>query len=431
MKKILSKISLLSLIAMVMLGLQLTSCSNDETIDGKKHEAYVLERFSDNPYLAEVWWGEDYDPTYATEFYNKSYNQPTSAGGCSSWHKDNFHGRNLDWMMHDFALLIIHSPKTKKVKYASVKILSGNDKLNKAFLDANTTIPESMRSYLPAGAVDGINECGVVINHNIVPYDGADYEKNGETNSVLVCSLVLDNCATAKEAVALLEKKSVTQAIVAKAHDYSHFMISDKTSSYVVEWTGKEFHSTEFKSDGKGNYLSEKGTPAIMTNYFVWKAEKYGLGTAEYFLNHPEGAGVERFWAIEKQLPEAKTVDDHLKICKSVWYKQFCEGKTDWATENAGFYGYSEAYGKSWWTMDGQNIHWVDSKNMYDAAKELINSEEMQGYYNDFKANGTQLAPNNEFWHTSHCVVYDTKAKKGYLIMQEGMFSSNVVEFGI
>lgn len=431
MTKIISRIPLLSMMAMVLFGLQLTSCTGDDAPKEQEHEAYVIERFADNPYLGEVWWGDDYDTDYATEYYNNYYNHPSSAGGCSSWHKGHLHGRNFDWMMHDFALLIVHTPKSDKVKYASVRVLSGNDVLNKDFMDTNNTIPVDMRKYLPAGAVDGINECGVVINHNIVPYDGAEYEKNGETNSVIIIDLVLNNCATAKEAVELLKSKSVTMALVPLAHDYSHFMISDKNSTYVVEWTGKDFHATEFKSDGNGNYLSAKGTPAIMTNYFVWKAEEYGLGTKEFFLSHPEATGVERFWTIEKQLPQAQTVEDHLNICKSVWYKQFCQGKTDWATENAGFYGYYEEADMCWWTMDGENIHWVDSDNIYDAAKEMINSEDMQGYYNAFNNEGDQLSPTNEFWYTSHCVVYDQDALKGYLIMQEGMFSQKVIEFGI
>jgi len=420
------KKNLQSVLTIVGLALGFTACSDNS------HEVYQINKFANNPYLAEVWWGDDYDSLDAQKFLKEKYNQPTEAGGCTSWHKGDFHGRNIDWMMRDYATIIIHMPRSKDVKYASVSLLAGNPVAVKSMLDDNTTIPEKYRNTLAASIVDGMNEKGVVINHNIVPYDDAEYEKNGDLTTTMVCRYVLDNCATAKEAVDLLASKKVTQAVVKIAHDYSHFMISDPTSSYVVEWIDGMFTATEFKADGKGDYISANGQKAIMTNYFVGIAERYGLGTNEFFKHHNTGAGVERTQTVDKMLETANTVEDHINICKAVWYKPFCEGKTQWYTENAGSYGYDEKTGKAYWCRpDGTDIHVMDNDDVYAAAKELFGSNVMTDYYADFKANGSAISPTNDYWYTQHSVVYDIKNLKGYLIMQEGMFSQDVVEFRI
>jgi len=297
-------------------------------------------------------------------------------------------------------------------------------------IDENTIIPAESRNTMVAAVIDGMNEKGVVINHNIVPYDGANYEKNGYISSVMLCRYILDNCASAAEAKKLMENTSVTQAIVAKAHDYSHFMVSDPECSYVFEWINGKFVPTQYKSDGNGYFVSPKGQKAIMTNYFVNMAEKYGLGTQEFFMNHPSGAGVERARIIDEKLKSANTVNDHLGICKKVWFKQFCYGTTDWYTENSGSYGYDANLKKAYYTQ-GDKKFYMDTENIYDAAKAYNSSPEMLAEYDDFKANGTELGPNNNYWYTQHSVVYDIKNLKGYLIMQEGMFSEKVVEFGI
>lgn len=406
-----------------------TGCTKNEDSDSNKtHQTYEINKFADNPYLAEVWWGDDFDFESARVALNNKYSQPAEAGGCSSWHKGNLHGRNIDWMMRDYATIIIHMPKSKDVKYASVSLLAGNPIGVKSLIDNNTTIPAEYRNILAASVIDGMNEKGVAINHNIVPYDGAAYEKNGYLTSVIICRYILDNCASAEEARALLEKTSVTQALVGKAHDYSHFMVSDPDCTYVFEWIDGKFVPTKFKSNGD-NYVSPKGQNAIMTNYFVDMAEKYGLGTQDFLKNHLSGAGVERTRIIDEQLKSAKTVDDNLKICKSVWYGQFASGTTGWYTENSGSYGYDAVSNKSYYWQGDKKVY-LDTDDIYEAAKAYDKSEEMQEEYADYRAH-SELNSTNSNWFTQHSVVYDLKNLKGYLIMQEGMFSDKVIEFGI
>ena len=418
----------------------LTSCAGGK----KSAEApYAIKTFEDNPYLAEVWIGNDYDESVALETLCKRYNdnsaaadttQASEGGACSSWHKDNFHGRNIDWTMKDFATVIVHMPKNveKGIKYASVGLIAGNPAFTKDFIHNTTEIPENLRTLLPATVVDGMNECGVAINHNIVPYDGKAYEKNGELPSLMLCRYVLDHFATAEEAVEGLRDMTVTQAVVKIGNDYSHFMISDPTSTYVVEWIDGQFTATEFKADGNGNYISAAGEPAVMTNYFVGMAEKDGLATPAFYREHPVAEGVERAQIIMDQLPEAKTLEDHINICKSVWYSQFCKGQTQWYTENSGNCGIDEATGKAyWWYPTKENIHWMDNDDVLGAEKAMMDSPEMQGYYNDFNTNWNKCDPDNTYWYTQHSVVYDLKALKGYIIMQEGICNDKPVEITV
>lgn len=408
-----------------------TSCDkNDEPESEKKYQAYEIKKFENNPYLAEVWWGTDYDFESARTALNNKYNQPAQAGGCSSWHKGNFHGRNIDWMMYDYATVIIHMPKSKDVKYASVSLLAGNPTAVKSMIDNNTIVPAESRNILAAAVVDGMNEKGVAINHNIVPYEGAAYEKNGYITSVMLCRYILDNCASAQEAKELLDSLAVTQAIVEKAHDYSHFMVSDPKCSYVFEWINGKFVATLFETKDNVNFTSKNGQTAIMTNYFVDMAEKYGLGTQEFYKNHSTGAGVERTQIIDEQLKSAQTVTDHLNICKKVWYRQFCNGTSGWYTENAGLYGYSAKNDKAYYCQ-GDSVIYMDTDSVYAAAKAYYNSPEMQDYFAGFKTYANKLVEGNNYWYTQHSVVYDLKNLKGYLIMQEGMFNKEVIEFGI
>lgn len=419
---------------------QAVSCCNSEKT------SYKINLFAEQPALAEVWWGEDYDEIAGREvtvnrFAELSKLKKSSEGGrnseggaCSAWHKDSFHGRNIDWNMCDFATIIVHMPKneSKGIKYASVSLSTGDPAITVDFIKSCKVIPEEYRLLIPSVAVDGINECGVAINHNIVPYEGKTYEKNGELPSSMVCRYVLDNCATAREAIDSLRKKNVTQSLVDFAGDYSHFFISDPNSSFVVEWINGEFTSTEFKDDGNGNYISKNGEPAIMTNYFVGLAEKYGLGTKEFFLRHERAMGYERALTIKEQLPEAKTVEDHLDICKSVWNRQYCLGETEWYSDLAGNYGFDAEQGKAyWWYPTRENMHWIDTDDIYSVAKAAFLSPDYQEYYIDFKENWDKCVAGNPYWYTQHSVVYDLKNLKGYILMQEGLNGKKIVEVGI
>ena len=442
------KISLiLALVALVMASCK-TAGNADKKTDNASHEAYKIVKFENNPYMAEVRWGEDYDQAVTLEkvqtYLKKRAEEAekAAAGGCTSFRKDQLHGRNIDWTMQPFVSLIIHMPKTDKVKYSSVSVIAGSPSMTKEVIDKNEFVPEDLRTTLPASVVDGINEKGVVINHNIVPYDKdrkPAYTQDGDIPSLMVCRYVLDNCGTAKEAIDSLQAKKVSQSVVKVAGDYSHFMISDPTETYVVEWVNDQFVYTKFENkDGKGEFISEKGNPAIMTNFFVALGEKYGVGTPEFYKNHPYADGVERFDTVKAQLPKAKTVDDFMNICKSVWYKKFCEGKTNWLTENAGvLYSYDDATGKAFWCegrdKDGKpiNQHMMDNDDVYAAAKAAFASDFQKNYYKEFLANWNEPKAGNTYWFTQHSVVYDIKNLKAYIIVQEGHDNPEMYEFGI
>ena len=441
----------------LLLATALVSCSGNKPAE--THEAYRINKFENDPYVAEVWWGQDYDEAAAVAYLDGRFHyldtvaatsQEASAieqetassaateqpqGLCSSWRKGDYHGRNIDWTMQDFVSLVIHMPKIGD-HHAWVGVIAGASSCNKDLVDQNEMIPEQMRAYLPTMVVDGINDCGVCINHNIVPYDQKlkpAYAETGDIVSSQLVAHVLSNCATAAAAVEEFQNHTkVAQSIVKIAHDYSHFLLSDPTESYVLEWVNNEYVATRFTRAEDDMFRSANGNPAIMTNFFVAEGEKYGVGTQEFYVHHPMAAGVERYNVIAEMLPAAQTEEDHMNICRAVWYKPFCEGDRFWPTENAGNYGLDTEKGKAYWywpTPD--DIHYMETDSIYAAAVEMLGSEGFQSYFVDFKANHNKLEKGNGYWYTQHSVVFNIKERSCAFIGMEGQFCADIKHFTV
>lgn len=119
---------------------------------------------------------------------------------------------------------------------------------------------------------------------------------------------------------------------------------------------------------------------------------------------------------------------------KSVWYiKHFMADKSLWYTENA----IPIAYGKDaqgWYYMDGDQRVACDGAQ---AAQVGYWNAAMEGYWARYEAQFGKLSDphvkENKFWETSHSVVYDLKAKKGYVMPFENFYSMDgkPIEFSL
>ena len=408
------------------------SCS-----DGPKHQPQPNENYEflhTQEHTAIVNWNpEDYNFEEGNKYYMEYYAKAEEAlkGGCSSWRNGNFHGRNLDWNQADFGCLIIRMPKGENVEHASVATLNGSKTVTWDFINEGTLTPEQ-KKYLPCVVVDGINDAGVAININIVPHDPAKtYIGNTEGNlsSQCVVRYVLDNADSVDEALTLLSKKEVRQSIVGIAGDETHYMISDPKETAVVEFINKEMKVTRYTSQDDGFY-SPKGNPAIMTNMYDYAIEQYGFGNEEMFDEFPYGMGVERWASIKEQYANAKqSIEENFAIAKSVWYfDNFMAKKTAWYTENA----VSTVYGKDaegwWFKPEG-----AESTEVVRAAN---HKEAIQGFYDAFMptywanyeakySTGDPHKKGNDYWETSHSVIYDVNNKIGYLYPFENRYESS------
>lgn len=414
----------LKIAATLIMATCLFSCR--EEVD--KTEYYTFSETShDN--TAEVTWNpEDFDFDTANAYYTENFSElieSGNVGACSSWRNGNYHGRNLDWLQGDFGCLIIKMPKGGRVRHSSVALLNAVSVINRQFLKEGRFTGND--KYLPAVVVDGINDAGVAININIVPHvAGTPYIQDGDLTSQCVVRYVLDNAGSVDEAIKLLEGRRISQDLIALADDETHYMISDKHSTAVVEFDGYDMVVTRFESKGNG-YYSPEGNPAIMTNMYDYAIERWGFKTQELFENHPLAMGVERWETIRNQYDKAAaSVDSNIGIAKSVWYFQnFMVDKVLWYSENA----IPSSYGKDaagWYYMDDEervscNDHFSAQNGYWKAA--------MEKYWSDYDTiYGVLPDPHvedNPFWETSHTVIYDLDAKKGYLIPFENYYSKD------
>lgn len=388
---------------------------NPEDYDFEEGNVYCAERFQE---LVKVKSNENED---------ENENSVVAAGGCSSWRNGRFHGRNLDWNQMDFACLVVQMPKGDNVKHASVALLNGNTLTTQEFLKKGV-IEDKYKKVLPCLVVDGINDAGVAANVNIVTHTPGDkyVYKEGDLSCLCVVRYVLDNAGSVKEAIQLLKGRKVRQDLVELVGDETHYMISDKDMTAVVEFDNGEMVVTEFNK-GENGFYSENNTPAIMTNLYDFAIERYGIDTDEFYEHHPLSMGVERWKTIEEQYAKAaNSVMDNGVIAQSVWYfKNFMAEKKPWLSENA----VPTAYGKDaegWYFMkDGVR----EARESFKAAETGFWNGYMSGYWTKYaETYGKMKDPHvkgNTYWETSHSVVYDLDEKVGYLWPFENFYSED------
>lgn len=418
-----------AVLATAVICASVSSCSKEDPF----HSDYKMVIKQPNTAVV-VWNPADYDFNKGNAAILDKYGEmekqllKENAGACSSWRNGSFHGRNLDWYQADYGCLIIQMPKGNGVKHASVALVNSNKTVTQDFIKTGK-ISDDLKSVLPCTAVDGINDAGVAININIVPHQPGDnyIGEEGDLSSQCVVRYVLDNASSTEEAVRLIEKKKVRQAIVNIAGDETHYMISDKDRTAVVEFVKGVMKVTWFDKKGDGWY-SQNSNPAIMTNFYVYAGEQNGMGTDAFYDFHPTAMGVERWNTIKDQYSTASAnVKANLAIAKSVWYfKNFMTDKKVWLSENAVA---RVGYGKDadgWYYMSGTTRVSCDGvlaaqKGYWDTA--------MEAYWAKYdKEYGSKPDPHiegNSFWETSHTVIYDIENKVGYLYPFENAYSAN------
>lgn len=414
--------------ALMIMGM--ASCS------GKKEVApnyFEMQKIQDNT-SSVLWNPEVYDFEAANQYVTERFElisenmKQMTSGACTSWRNGQFHGRNLDWYQSNYGCLIVQMPKGGNVKHASVATVNASTVVTQDFINQGV-ISDELRKVLPATSTDGINDAGVAVNINIVPHQPGDkyIGKEGDISSVCVVRYVLDNAGSVSEAIDLLSGKSINQSIVALAGDEAHYMISNQDTTAVVEFPQGEMTVTYFTNNGEGWY-SPNGNPAVMANFYDCVAEQYPAGSEEFYNNHPTAMGVERWQTVKAQFDNAKKdVASNYAIANSVWYfKSLMTEKKLWYSENAvpgAGYGMDE---QGWYYMTkGER---VNTENAEQAMKGYWDAN-MENYWQRYEQQyGSMDDPHvagNMFWETSHSVVFDIQAKKGYLYPFENRYSQN------
>lgn len=169
-------------------------------------------------------------------------------------------GRNFDWGSCN--ALIVQTRPTDG--YASVSTV------NMDFLNLGLDMPEEMQMRLlsvaaPFAPMDGMNEKGLCVAVLMIQDSPAFAQDTGKPDltTTTAVRLLLDKAADVEEAVELLAQYDMH----ASAGMMVHFALADaKGRSVAIEYIANEMIVTE--------------TP-IVTNYYLFPGEKYGIGTEE------------------------------------------------------------------------------------------------------------------------------------------------------
>lgn len=325
-------------------------------------------------YFYEVYY-DDYDYAFAEE-YNRKTNNP-NLGACSSVRNGNFHGRNYDWYYDENVEFIVHT-SAKDGRHASVGVATMVPGTSTDFVDSG--LYTDGYKILPFRVVDGINDAGVAVNINVVPFGDMPLttgtNPDGE-NMYFVSAIryVLDYADSVDSAVALLKSKNLYAMNNGDKHEEAHFMISDKDKTVIVEFINNEIVVVENAN--------------IMTNFYM-AVDKT-----------PHSAGVERFNILRENYDMASTGPGMIALLKKVWYSQAYNRNTNpfWYSEFVG--DFSPTYKDITISSPVE-----DFAPIVDAVIAKFEQHERTG----------------QTWYTTHTSVYDLENKTLTLIPHETGF---------
>lgn len=230
--------------------------------------------------------------------------------------------------------------------------------------------------------LDGMNEKGLVVNDNVlfksdwgeVPHTGTN-PGAPELNDNYIIRALLDNCATADEAVEYLKKFNITP-MESKMMDL-HFMISDPEKTYVVEFYNNELLVKE---------------QDILTNYFI---------NIDEIPEHPDG--LERMKILRENYDEGSTMEGMYHLMQRAKYSN-------------GYYADNKWYSELGFTYS--QIQEITEDNNYDVNRMmLLLQDEFEEELEEVKANGYKEKTN--WWTTSHTSVYDINNRKLWITVRE------------
>lgn len=306
-------------------------------------------------------------------YYSKEFG--SLPAGCSSVHVGDYYGRNLDLGISENSDIVIHVP-AKEGRYASLGVvLIVDESWTPEYIENG--LSEEDFTLLPFCTQDGINEKGVGINCNYAPAQDLETLTTGTNSGKMDLPLsfiprfVLDNAASAKEAVDLLSECNVYGNMFSFPPCEMHFMICDSTETYIVEFV-----------NNKMNVVKDN----VMTNYYQ--------SLPEY---SPQACGIERYNILKAGTDTVTSVDTMDALMQTVQYTKTYIPETTprW---------YSEIYDS------------YDSKVTYDSP--LADKEAKLNSASE-EAKTTTRKPYNSIWQTMHSSIYDLKNLTLRLHVQE------------
>lgn len=389
----------------LILALSFTACGSSskddpedpDTDPEKTSDEDVPEKDPDYPSHPEMKKVADhlYEVT-VTEDFDWNTENPAVKGGfsCSAVQNGRFRGRNYDWFYADTDLCIIHAPKTAERRHASVGIADMSFIVDK---DGNFD-----SKLLPFVTVDGINDAGVCIQVNVMPYgENGEFSHNSDPaddlNGARVTRYVLDYADSVDDAIAKLKEKEIFSAF--GTEEELHWMISGPAKD------GKTYKTVVVEIFPDGMHVTEKfiDDKPIMTNFNVSNFD----GTT---ISVGWGAGYERWQILSENFDQANSVMGTFDLMEKVFYSKMYD-----------------LYGDRFWYSE---YALTDLSEYYEDKEELkaLLGEETYDFYMD-NFGGIYYTP--EFWD-GETVIHGDISKTGILapVVKAATESYNRQELG-
>lgn len=283
---------ILLLVLCILIG-SLSGCAIKRSDSAQK-----LTKIADHLY--EITFTDDFD-------FEQNEGLDFSMFACSGIQNGQYRGRNYDLYYADSDICVIYSCVSENRPHASVGVadLSYIDDGSKTY---NTDL-------IPFVTVDGLNDAGVCIQINVIPYgeNGVLNHTESTDDDLMfnnVVRYVLDNAASVDEAISLLKAKDIYSEIDTSFE--VHWMISgaasntDKTTkTVVIEVFPDGLHVSE-------DFVDDK---PIMTNFNIYNfdgsVESIGIGS-----------GFERWRILNENFDQANSVMGTFDLMEKVFYSK-------------------------------------------------------------------------------------------------------------
>lgn len=385
-RKIGACLCIIAMISMLLL------CGCKEETAEIEYDTYT--KIADNLY--EVTCDEyDYDYMLEDGSGNADYLE-TNSYGCSAIKEGNFVGRNFDFIAGDASEFIVKTT-SKENRYATIGLAGGLMWMSSDFVE--NKLDEDAKKIIPLMILDGINEKGLFVEGNCVnatDVGGATEHTNPGKKQIFQLSIpryLLDNAATADEAIKLLKNIDIVNGRDVMGLDYAgyegHFLIADKDKSYVVEFDNNE-----------DNKLIIMKNESIMTNFYNHKSD------IENGIYPDNSLGIERYLKLKDNRSKVDSIDSMKELMQSIKFTN--SNRLD------GEYDPGENYDNKYTCFSdhpitGDNpINWANYKYRLN---EVINGMKKEGKEIKKVLADPELKNPNRLWCTSHSSVYDLENK--------------------
>ena len=294
------------------------------------------------PFLHEVHYTADYVcATYSAISENPSTN---AAFACSAVRKGNFLGRNFDYLLDDVPTFIVRMDAAKG-RLASVGVSQQWEMHEDGVTNGQYT---AAYGRVPLMMLDGVNECGVAVENNVVPVDDCGVLTGTnpgapDLNISYVLRYVLDHATNAAHGVELVKSRNLVGDI--GGYCYLHYMIADKDETYVVEIVTNTVVSRHMDIMTNFNLNWDNGNRCAISD-----ANSNGWAVADYPVPYdtnvttneidrrysPGSSGVERFVVLRENLDRYEdSLEGMFGLMRNVQYTKLAAEDADpfWLSE--------------------------------------------------------------------------------------------------